>query len=129
MRIGGTADAAFQEFAVTAFVEAMADSTVMQPADRAPVIAAVMIAPLRAAWGPPFDGDKAQGYDYSPTKLALQATQLGGGTSSFTATRAGDLPEFKVELTKPGAKRTVTVKLDKGAGPGEWLVKEVTDAK
>ena len=39
------------------------------------------------------------------------------------------LPEFKVELTKPGGKKMYLVKLTKDSGSGEWIVTEVTEQK
>ncbi len=96
---------------------------------REPLIAAAMTPALRTAWAPPFEQDKQQGYDYSPAKIGTEATKIGGGTSSFTASRVGDLPEFTVELTKPAGKKKYTVKLLKGTGQNEWLVNEIVEAK
>ena len=124
-----TPEAAAQGFAVAAFAETVADLNGMPKDERAPVIAAALAPALRAAWAAPFDQDKAQGYDYSPGKLGTEATRIGGGTTAFTATRVGDLPEFKVELTKPAGKKTYVVKLVKGAGPNEWLIADVTEAQ
>ena len=73
----GTAEAAFLEFTVTAFIAAVADSNVIAiPADRAPMIAAAMTPALRSAWGSPYDQLKPQGYDYNPTILARKATEI-----------------------------------------------------
>ena len=101
-----TPEGAAQGFAVAAFVETIADLSGMPRDDRHLVVAAAMTKELRAAWAPAvFDQDKAVGYDYGPAKLATEATRIGGGTTAFTATRVGDLPEFKVELTKPAGKK------------------------
>ena len=78
---------------------------------------------------PPFDGDKPQGYDHSPSKLAIKAIEYGGGTTTFQLKQVGDLPEFKVELTKPAGKKHLIVRLAKGTTPGEWLVNEVIEVK
>ncbi len=125
----GAPDAAFQQFAAAAFVEALADGSVMEQKDRATALARGMAPALRTAWAPPFDGDTKQGYDFSPTKLAIRATEYGGGTKEFTLSKVGDLPEFKVELNRPGGKKALVVRLVKGATPGEWLVNEVVEAK
>lgn len=124
-----TPEAAAQDFAALAFVETVADLHGMPKEERAPLIAAAVAPALRAAWAPPFDQDKAQGYDYSPGKILLEATKIGGGTSSLTATRAGAAPEYTVVLTRPAGKKTYAVKLAKGPGPHEWLVSEVTEQK
>ncbi|MDY3563827.1 hypothetical protein R5W23_005449 [Gemmata sp. JC673] len=121
-----TADEAFQEFAVSAFAEVLADATAMQRGLRAPLLARGLVPALRPVWAPPFDGDKAQGYDYSPGKLALKAIELGGGTSALSVTKTGDAT-FAVAFTKPAGTKTVTVKLVKGTAPGEWLVSEVSE--
>jgi hypothetical protein len=125
-----TPEAVAQTFAVGAFIETIADLSDARKSDRHLLIAAAVTKELRAKWSPvEFDQDKAAGYDYGPAKLATEATKIGGGTKSYTATRVGDLPEFKVELTKPDGKKTYVVKLVKGATPHEWLVSEVTEAK
>jgi hypothetical protein len=124
-----TPEAAAQQFAVVAFVETVADLNGMPKEERAPLIAAAVTPALRASWAPPFDQDKAQGYDYSPGKIVLEVTKIGGGTSSFTVARAGDTPEFSAVLTKPAGKKAYTVKLVRGTGPHEWLVSEVVEAK
>jgi hypothetical protein len=130
----GTAEAAFQEFAAASFVEVLTDSKALpQEPELAPYraapIAAAMTPPLRAAWAPPFEQDKPLGYDYNPARLRLKAVEVAGGTSAFTLTRVNDTPEFRVELTRPAGKTTLTVKLVKGATPGEWLVSEVSEPK
>jgi hypothetical protein len=124
-----TPEAAAQDFAAVAFAEAVADLHGMPNETRAPLIAASVTPALRAAWAPPFDQDKAQGYDYSPGKIILEATKIGGGTSSLTAARAGAGPDYTLVLTKPAGKKAYTVKLVKGPGPHEWLVTEVTEQK
>ncbi|MCI0703167.1 MAG: hypothetical protein L0241_18975 [Planctomycetia bacterium] len=127
----GSADDAFQEFAVTAFIEAMADSNAMPNDDRPASIAATMTPALRAAWGPPFEDDKRGGRDYSPAHLNVRANKLGGGTNTFTVTRLtkgpSQTPEYTVVLTRPAGNKTLSVKLVKGTNPGEWLVNEVSE--
>ena len=122
-----TPEGAAQGFAVAAFVETVAG---MPDEVRAAPLAAAVTPALRAAWAPPFEQDRSAGYDYNPAALVRKATnEIGGGTTAYTAARVGDLPEFKVELTKPAGKKTFVVKLVKGTGPSEWLVSEVTEAK
>jgi hypothetical protein len=124
-----TPEAVAQEFAAVAFMETVADLNGMPRDDRAPLIAAAMTPELRGKWAPPFGQDTQQGYDYNPGKINTEATKIGGGTSALSASRVGDLPEFKVELTKPAGKVAYTVRLAKGAGQNQWLVSEVIEAK
>lgn len=121
-----TADEALQDFAASAFAEVLADGTAMQPPLRTPILARGMVPALRAAWAPPRTDDPARGYDYSPGRMVIKATEYGGGTSALSVTKAGDAT-FTVALTKPAGTKTVTVKLVKGAAPGEWLVSEVSE--
>ncbi len=122
----GAPDAAFQEFAVTSFVEVLTDAKAMSDETRPPVIAHAMTADLRKKWAPPGAQDMGQGYDYSPGHLRLAAVKCGGGTKEFTVAKAGDLT-FSVVLTKPAGPKTIVVKLVKGTTAGEWLVTEVTE--
>lgn len=122
----GSADEAFQAFAVSAFAEVVADGTALQQPLRAPLLARALTPALRAAWAPPFDADKAQGYDYSPGKLTRKAVEDGGGTTAFSVAKTGDAT-FAVAFTKPAGKKVLTVKVVKGAAPGEWLVSEVSE--
>jgi hypothetical protein len=124
-----TPEGAAQGFAVAAFVESITDLNAMPKDERAPLIAAALAPPLRTAWAPPFEQDKAAGYDYNPGKLNTEAVKIGGATTAYTASRVGDLPEFKVELTKPAGKKALTVRLVKGPAPHEWLVSEVLEPK
>jgi hypothetical protein len=122
-----TPEAAAQDFAAVAFAETVADLHGMPGETRAPLLAAAVTPALRAAWAPPFDQDKRQGYDYNPATIIRKAVGIGGGTSSLTVARAGAGPDYAVVLTKPAGKKTSTVKLVKGAGPHEWLVGEVSE--
>ncbi|QJW97754.1 hypothetical protein [Frigoriglobus tundricola] len=125
-----TPDAIAQGFAVAAFVGTVtADPNVFPAADRAPLVAAALTGELRKKWAEPFPSDAAEGRDYNPGKINTEAVKIGGGTTAITVTRAGEQLEFKVELTKPTGKQSYVVKLVKGAGPTEWLVSEVTEAK
>jgi len=125
-----TPDGVAQGFVVASFVETLADLNDNRKDDRHLLLAAMMTKDLRTKWSPlEFEQDKAQGYDYGPAKLATEAVKIGGGTTTYTATRVGDLPEFKVELTKPTGKKAFVVRLVKGPAPHEWLVSEVTEAK
>jgi hypothetical protein len=125
-----TVEGTAQAFVVSAFVETLADRGENRKDERHLLLAAAMTKELRAAWAPlVFDQDKQQGYDYGPAKLTTEATKIGGGTTAYVASRVGDLPEFKVELTKPAGKKSYTIKLVKGTGPNDWLVSEVIEAK
>lgn len=125
-----TPEGAALGFAVAAFVELTADVSGMPAEERAVALGAALTPALRTAWASPFDQDKNAGLDFNPAALVRKATaEIGGGTSAYTATRVGDLPEFTVELTKPAGKKKYTVKLVKGAAPHEWLVSEVAEAK
>jgi hypothetical protein len=125
-----TPEGAALGFAVAAFVETASDVSGMPEGERAAVLGAALTPALRAQWAPPFEQDKAAGYDFNPAALVRKAlAEIGSGVSGYTATRVGDLPEFKVEVTKPAGKKTYTVKLVKGAAAHEWLVTEVSEAK
>lgn len=124
-----TPEGAAQGFAVASFVELLTDLSGMPKDERLLVLAAAMTPALRAAWAPPFEMDKPQGFDFNPGKLGTEAVKIGGKTTGYTASRVGDLPEFKVELTKTDGKKSLTVRLVKGATPLEWLVSEVIEAK
>ena len=124
-----TADDAFQMFAVTSFVEVLADAGAMTDEMRPPALARALTPEVRKAWAVPGKQDQDQGYDYSPALLRLAAiNKYGGGTKEFTAAKTGDLT-FSVVLTKPAGPKTIVVKLVKGIAPGEWLVSEVSEAK
>jgi hypothetical protein len=124
-----TPDGMAQSFAAVAFAELAADLNGMPKDERLIVLAAAMTPELRAAWAPPFEQDRKAGYDCNLLVLGTKAVEIGGGASALTATRTGDLPEFKVEFTKPAGKKTCTVKLAKGAAPHVWLVSEVPEVK
>ncbi len=125
-----TPEGAALGFAVAAFVETASDVSGMPEGERAAALAAALTPALRTQWAPPFEQDKSAGYDFNPAALVRKATaEIGGGVSAYTATRVGDLPEFKVEVTKPAGKKAYTVKLTKGAAAHEWLVSEVSEAK
>ena len=125
-----TPEGTAQGFAVAAFVETITDVDGTPKENRHLLIAAATTKELRTAWSPlDFDQDRLAGYDYGPGKLVPAAVKIGGGTKAYAASRVGDLPEFKVELTKPEGKKTFVVKLVKGAAPHEWLVSEVSEAK
>ncbi len=119
------ADAIAREFAATALFEAICDKDAMPQSERWAVIAAGLTPALRKAWADPFDGDKAKGYDYSPTKLGVKVAEIGGNAESLSFTPQGDA--FRVEVTKAGgAKAAYLVKLVKGTTPGQWLVESIT---
>lgn len=122
----GNAEAMFQEFAATAVFEAICDKDALSKDDRVAIIAAGLTPALRAKWGPPFDGDKAKGYDYSPAQLGVEAAKIGGGVESVTFAPQGDAA-FKVEVAKAGgAKAAYLIKLTRGGTPGQWLVESIT---
>ncbi len=125
-----TPDAIAQGFVLAAFIGSVtADPTVFPATDRASLISAALTEDLRKKWAEPFASDVAEGRDYNPGKINTEAVKVGGGTTAITVTRAGEQPEFKVELTKPTGKTSYVVKLVKGAGPAEWRVSEVTETK
>jgi hypothetical protein len=120
------ADAIFQEFAAAAVAEAVCDKDAMPRDERTMVIAAGLTPAYRTKLAPPFDSDKAQGFDYNRGALALEAGKLGDKAESGTLTPQGDAA-FKVEVTRAGgAKSAYLVKLAKGTTPGQWLVENVT---
>ena len=117
-------EGAYQDFAVLAFLDAFT-STATAKDDRVRLIGGVMSAKLKNTWAEPFDGDKARGEDYNPTKLGLKMDELSKGVTGLTRTPDG-ADSFKVELPLSGVKPVYTLKLVKGAAPGEWLVDEFT---
>jgi hypothetical protein len=115
-------DGPYQDFAAQAFLDALT-GTATSKDDRALLLGAAISPKLRQAWAQPFDQDKARGYDFSQTKLAIEAEKLGGGVTAYALTpTGGDL--FKAELTKGKDTKAYTLNLTKGTGPGEWLVDE-----
>ena len=119
------AEALLRLFAATAIFEAICDKDAMPALDRTAVIAAGLTPELRKAWADPFDGDKAEGYDYSRTKLAMKVAEIGGNAVSVSYSLQGDA--FKAEVTKTGgAKAAYLVKLAKGTTPGQWLIESIT---
>jgi hypothetical protein len=124
-----TPEGAAQAFAIAAFVESITDLNGMPRIERDNILSATMIPPLRSAWAEPFDSDRAKGLDYSPGRLFSKAVEIGGGTRSYTASRAPIEPIFKVVLTKPAGTLTYMVELVKGPAPHVWLVSKVTEAK
>jgi hypothetical protein len=120
------AEALFQEFTATAVFQAICDKDAMGKDERIAVIAASLTPALRAQWAPPFEGDKAKGYDYSPAQLGLEIGKIGSGVESVTFAPQGDAA-FKADVTKAGgAKATYLIKLTRGTSPGQWLVESVT---
>jgi hypothetical protein len=115
-------DGPAQDFAAQAFLDAVADSGALPPAARVRLAAGVMSAQLKSAWAAPFGQDKDRGYDYQPAALELRLKDLGAGGGSYSRTRPGADPVYAVELTAGGGKKGYTLRLVKGAGPGEWLV-------
>ena len=122
----GNAEAMLQEFATTAVFAAICDKDAMPREERIVILAAGLTPTLRAKWGPPFDGDKAKGYDYSPAQLGIEAGKIGGGAESVSLTPQGDAA-FRAEVTRAGgAKAAYLVKLTKGGTLGQWLVESIT---
>ena len=122
-----SADEPFRAFAVQAFVDAITTGPkAMDRADRVPVLAAVLSAKLKKQWAAPFASDTAEGFGYNRGALGTQADTLGTGIEGYSLTPTG-ADTFTVEITRSGGmKKTHTVKLVKGAAPGEWLVDEFT---
>jgi hypothetical protein len=115
-------DAALQEFAVTAVVEAICDQDAMPPPQRHTVVAAGLTTPLRMSWASPLDGDKTSGYDYSPSKMGFKVGEIGGKAESVSYTQTGD-GAYVAEVAKAGgAKAAYLVKLAKG----QSLIESIT---
>jgi len=117
-------DAAYQDFAVLAFLDAIT-STATAKDDRVRLLGGVISTKLKNAVAEPFDGDKARGEDYNPSKLGLWLDERAKGVTGIT--RTPDATDaFKIEMPLSGVKPVYTLKLVKGAAPGEWLVDEFT---
>lgn len=118
-------DDLLRDFAAAAVAAAICDKDAMPSDQRIGVIAAGMTPALRKSLADPFDGDKAKGYDYSPAKLSVKVAEIGSGAESVVVSAASD-GAVKVEITKAGAKAVYSMKLVKGATPGQWLVDSIT---
>lgn len=120
-----TPDEPFQDFAATAFLDALTGGPAAAKDDRVLSFAAALTPARRAGWAEPFSQDKARGYDFHPAKLGQIAEVFSDPAGPYTRTRTG-ADAYKVELTKGGAVKAYTLKLVKGAAPGEWLVDDLT---
>ena len=114
-----TGDAAFQQFAATAFLDLFADKGT-RPEDRTPLLANLLTPELRKDWATPFPSHTKDGYDYNPGQIEIKFAEVGG-VDSYTLGGVADLTA-KGELTKAAGKKPYTLKLAKGTGPGQWLV-------
>lgn len=119
-----SAESAYQDFAVLAFLDAIT-STATAKDDRVRLLGGVISPKMKNAVAEPFDGDKARGEDYNPSKLGLWLDDRAKGVTGFTRTPDG-ADAFKVELPLSGEKPAYALKLVKGSAPGEWLVDEFT---
>ena len=117
-------EGAYQDFAVLSFLDALTGNATPKD-DRVALLGGVFSTKLKNAWAEPFNQDKDRGYDYSATKIGLKLDELGAGVTGFTRSPI-DGESFKVELAKGEAKAAYTLKLVKGATPGEWFVEEFT---
>lgn len=121
----GGADPLLRAFAATAVAAAISDRDALSPEQRTAAVAAGLAPALRASLAPPFDGDKAHGFDHSPAQLGLKLAAIGGGAEAVSVAPAGD--GFKVEVTKAGgAKSAYALKLVRGPTAGQWLVESIT---
>jgi hypothetical protein len=117
-------DGPYQDFAVLAFLDALTGNASSKE-DRTALLGGLLSAKLKTVWAEPFQQDKDRGSDYSAKLLAEHLDKLGGASTGFTRTPIeGDTA--KIELMKGEAKTIYTLKLVKGAAPGEWLVDEFT---
>ena len=117
-------EGSYQDFAVLAFLDAITGNATSKD-DRVRLLGGMMTAKLKNAWAEPFEGDKARGEDYSPSKLGLKMDELSKGVTGFSRTPDG-ADSFRVELPLFGERPAFKLKLVKGAAPGEWLVDEFT---
>ena len=117
-------EGSYQDFAVLAFHDALTGNATSRD-DRVALLGGATSPKLKNAWAEPFEGDKTRGYDFNATKLGLKLDELGMGVTGFSRTSDG-VDSFRVELMKGEAKTAYTLKLVKGATPGEWLVDEFT---
>lgn len=117
-------EGSYQDFAVLAFLDALSGNATPRD-DRVALLGGAISSKLKNAWAEPFEGDKSRGYDFNATKLGLKLDELGMGVTGFSRTSDG-VDSFRVELMKGEAKTAYTLKLVKGATPGEWLVDEFT---
>lgn len=117
-------ESTYQDFAAMAFLDALTGAAASKD-ERVKLLGGIASTKLKASWAEAFAQDKALGLDYNAAKLGLKLDELGGGVTDFTRTSTnGDA--FTVELMKGKAGTKYTLKLVKGAAPGEWLVDEFT---
>jgi hypothetical protein len=114
----------YQDFAVVAFLDAIT-STSTGKDERIRLLGGLLTTKMKNALAEPFDGDKARGEDYNPSKLGLWMDDRAKGVTGISWSSAGP-DAFKVELPLSGERPAYTLKLVKGAAPGEWLVDEFT---
>jgi hypothetical protein len=119
-----TPDGVLQGFAAAAVGAAVCDTAAMPRGERVAAAAAGLTPSLRAALGPPLDGDQALGY--SPAKLGWKLDEIGGKAEAVALTPAGDAA-FRMEVTRAGGEKAAyLLKLAKGNAPGQWLVDAIT---
>jgi hypothetical protein len=116
-------DAAFREFAATAFLDALADKGAVPVTDRHAVVAGLLTPERRKDWAPPFASHAAQGYDYGPPQIDVKLAEIGP-VETYTRSPVGSDLTVKGELVRAGAKKPFALKLAKGPAAGQWLVSE-----
>jgi hypothetical protein len=115
-------ESAYQDFTVLAFLDAIT-STATAKDDRVRLLGGVISTKMKNAVAEPFDGDKARGEDYNPSKLGLWLDERAKNVTGLTRTPDGP-DSFKVEMPLSGVRPVYKLKLVKGAAAGEWLVDE-----
>jgi hypothetical protein len=121
------AETVCQEFTIAAVMGLLTDKDALGKEDRTVLLAAGLTPALKKKWAEPLDSDKAEGFDYNRGSLTQKCLQLGAGVESLAFTQQSNAPVYLVELTRKGGTKAVyQVKLQKGAGPGQWLVDDVT---
>jgi hypothetical protein len=113
---------AYQDFTVLAFLDAIT-STATAKDDRVRLLGGVISTKMKTAVAEPFDGDKARGEDYNPSKLGLWLEERAKNVTGLTRTPDGP-DAFKIEMPLSGERPAYKLKLVKGTAPGEWLVDE-----
>jgi hypothetical protein len=86
-------------------------------------LAEVLMTPvLKARLAPPFDSDKARGYNRGI--LSGKLSDLRGSATGFTLDRV-DGSAVTATFAAGGAKKSVTLKFIKGERPWDWLVDDI----
>ncbi|MCS7022375.1 MAG: hypothetical protein NZU63_11175 [Gemmataceae bacterium] len=110
-------------FALQCWLAALADRQVLAPEDRAVLAAALLTPALRQQWAPPFDSDRAHGYDFNRGQLLLRLEPFSSAQRRFHLRPLDPPRHWQIEalLDKATSKRWVLM-LEKMDDTPQWLI-------